>query len=88
MRDPWFKIVAVWDDNGPSLGDIAKSVCDEYGLTISMLRQQSNKPLRNKARRVFSIRVRERRPDLSSPQVGRFLRVDSSTVRRYWRQAA
>lgn len=88
FREPWFEILAVTEDRGPSLADIAARVAQRHGLTLSTLRGIRQDALAVSARHEFYRECRALRPDLSSTRVGLFINRDGSCARRIWRRVS
>lgn len=84
FREPWFRIIDITEPRGLSLADIAKQEAEKAGVELDVLRGKSQKHGIVRIRRAIYRRIRIERPDLSSSQVAKFMRKDSSTVRHEW----
>lgn len=88
LPKPWFEIIDVADLRGRSLGDIAAQVLKPLRIELVEFRGSRQTQKLVKARRDFIELATQERPDLSSQQIGTFMRRDPSCVRRYWRLGA
>lgn len=86
FRDPWFRIVEIIDTCGLSLADIVKETAEKHRLRIEDIRGDRRSRRLAAARKEICERARLERPDLTSSQIGFFLRKEGSTVRHAWRQ--
>ena len=84
FREPWFRIIDIIDPRGASLAEIARQEAEKAGVTVEDIRGMRRQ--RNLVRVRFAVyrRAKLERPDLTSSQVARFMRKDSSTVRHAW----
>lgn len=87
MREPWFQILEVREARGRSMADIAKSVAEQFGLTVTDLRSERRSKVILRARMEALRAIRDERRDLTSAQVSRFFNKESSTIRYHWRAA-
>lgn len=86
LPKPWFRIIEVRERSGLSLADIARQEADRAGVRLADMRGPCRMHNVSRARRAVYCRVRLERPDLTSSQVGRFMRKEASAIRHTWRQ--
>lgn len=86
FRDPWFSIIDVTETHGLSLADIVKQEAERASVRIEDVRGPRTSHRLAAVRRAIYRRAKRERPDLTSSQVGNYMRKNSSTIRHAWRQ--
>lgn len=85
LKEPFFEILDVSDHHGRSMADIAAEVIREKWVSLETVRGERRDRFITSVRRLIISRFKAERADLSSEQIGRFLKMDPSTVRYHWR---
>lgn len=85
MRKPWFQILEVVELRGRSIADITIEVAKRRCVDLKEIRGDRQTQLLRDVRKDVYEQIARERPDLSSEVVGAYLRVDGSTIRRFWR---
>jgi chromosomal replication initiation ATPase DnaA len=88
MREPWFRIVDVFEGDRRSMADIVVEVAGLHSVQLKEMRGARQNRQVAKARKDAIVRLKFERPDLSSGTIANFLRCDPSHVRHIWRSAA